>query len=111
MKKNTTLKKATLGLVAAMLIAVAFVGAVKLSAQNREVVRESVCTDHDDCILIRHFDSESNALLNVEHKKGDFTSEQEHMLYVKERDELAAHVTDLATDAIEYELSAAAEEL
>lgn len=110
MKKNT-IKKVALIVTATLLVAISFIGAVKLSAQNREVVRESVCTDHDDCILIRHFDSESNALLNVEHKKGDFTSEQEHMLYVKERDELAAHVTDLAMDAIKYELSAEAEEL
>ena len=110
MKKNT-IKKVALIVTATLLVAISFIGAVKLSAQNREVVRESVCTDHDDCILIRHFDSESNALLNVEHKKGDFTSEQEHMLYVKERDELAAHVTNLATDTIKYELSAEAEEL
>lgn len=108
--KKTTLKKATLGLVAAMLIAVAFVGAVKLSAQHRDVVRESVCTDHDNCILIRRFDNETSELHSVEHKKSGFTSDEELMLHQKNMEQLSQEVRDLTTDALVYSIMEAESE-
>lgn len=111
MKKNT-IKKVALIVTATLLVAISFIGAVKLSAQHRDVVRESVCTDHDNCILIRRFDSETSELHSVEHKKSGFTSDEELMLHQKKVEQLSQEVNDLAADALVYSImEAEAEEL